>query len=64
MLPDKSVQECHMTLGLYIADLVEQWDLLNLKHFSSVKDIVPVDKFTHFEEDFTARQEHDVCTGV
>ena len=60
LLPNKSLCECHMTLDLYIADLQDQWDLLNLRHKSSVKELVPQHEFTNFEGKFPARQEGDV----
>ena len=58
LLPDSSVCDCYCSLGLYSADLVEQWNCLNLRHMSGVRDIVPSGRFSDLT--FKERTEVDV----
>ena len=39
-LADGNVHQCNFTLGLYIVDTLEKWDLLNPRHKSIVQDMV------------------------
>lgn len=56
-LPDNTVVECHFTIGLYVADLFEKWDLLNLEHKSSIKHIIPKSDYTNLAGSFPRRTE-------
>ena len=59
-LPDSSVCECHFTIGVYIADLLEKWDVLHLEHKSIVKQIIPRAQYTNMVQRFPPRTEEQV----
>lgn len=58
-MPDKSVQECHCTLLLYSADLVEKWNCLNLRHMCAVKHVVTKGSFCDLTKSLPIRTEKD-----
>ncbi len=61
-MPDGIVCECNFTLVLDLADLIEKWDCLNLRHMSTVQHIIPKDKFTSLQrpDSFPEQHEDDV----
>ena len=59
------MRECHFTIGVYTADLLEKWDVLNLEHKSIIKHIIPSSQYTNMSERFPPRTEEQVnhvCT--
>lgn len=52
-----TVLDCYCSLGLYSADLVEQWHCLNLRHKSGVRDTVPSGSSADLTSSFKKRTE-------
>ena len=55
LLADMTVLDCYCSLGL--ADMVEQWHCLKLRHKSGVRDTVPSGSFADLTSSFKKRTE-------